>query len=509
MAAQAGGNTSNRRRRKQRIQNYYKTTSDGGTTNPPNTSSSSSVTNTQAATTTTPNFIRINTDLPAPLLPYDLVKSVKLIDISKPNENDEDTNAAAADNAVSAASSSSSSTLRVEIGLVDNTNTGTTTDAAAVDCLVDAAGAAAAVDCLVVAATTTPAPAAGTGTGTTLLIDPRDLHQTSDFDLWMALRKHVVDVSASQLSVVLGTNYFTSREKLLHDKIRNNQQQRDTNSSDSSNSGSGSSPADAQGRILIGTEQENMPPSSSRSNSKACDWGIKMEPIAFAQYKGIMETTKNQSKNDADADADDTNNTDDNDADDDRTNCVVETGMYLLQHTDPITKRKYTFGASPDGLVTEYPSKNKNTDSSTTGLLEIKSLWGYRNKGSLPEYNNCPNRFYDQIQGQLAVCDKAWCDLMMFIPPGGGATDGNGGRTTKRKGTSNKKKRKQKKKQQQTNHLARKTKGRNYCIVRVKRNREYWNETLLPALIEFCNDVDTGSTSTSASSTIADSGVSQ
>jgi len=54
------------------------------------------------------------------------------------------------------------------------------------------------------------------------IIDPRNLHQTSDFDLWMTLRKQIVDVSASQLSVVLGTNFFTSRDQLLQEKIETN-----------------------------------------------------------------------------------------------------------------------------------------------------------------------------------------------------------------------------------------------------------------------------------------------
>jgi hypothetical protein len=32
--------------------------------------------------------------------------------------------------------------------------------------------------------------------------------------------------------------------------------------------------------------------------------------------------------------------------------------------------------------------------------------------------------------------------------------------------------------------------GRNYSIVRVKRNEKYWNETLLPELIKFCDEID-------------------
>ena len=76
---------------------------------------------------------------------------------------------------------------------------------------------------------------------------------------------------------------------------------------------------------------------------------------------------------------------------------------------------------------------------------------------------------------------------MLFIPPADGK--GSGGRTSKkRKGKSAKKR----KKQAAAAQNIRKAKGRNYAIVRVKRNETYWTEKVLPALIKFCDEVEAG-----------------
>lgn len=307
---------------------------------------------------------------------------------------------------------------------------------------------------------------------TTRTIDPRELHQTSDFDLWMALRKHIVDVSASQLSVVLGTNYFTTRDKLLEDKIK----ARLGGSNGDRGDNLDSEDFLENEPILLDDDTDEDTKSSPRSNSKACAWGIKMEPLAFAQYSDLMEATNNS---DGDEDC----------ADEERPrNGVEETGMYLLKHVDPTSKRTYVFGASPDGMVTEHRLKpDSDVPQKSVGLLEIKSLWGRRNKKSLPNFDHCPSRFYDQIQGQLAICDKEWCDLMLFIPPGDGS--GGGGKKKKRKGKSAKKRKKQ---AAAAAKNTRKANGKNYSIVRVKRNEKYWNETVLPALIEFCDEVENG-----------------
>mmetsp|Transcript_19823 Transcript_19823/g.40596 ORF Transcript_19823/g.40596 Transcript_19823/m.40596 type:complete len:319 (+) Transcript_19823:127-1083(+) len=288
----------------------------------------------------------------------------------------------------------------------------------------------------------------------------------------MALRKHVVDVSASQLSVVLGTNYFTSREQLLRDKIL-------ARRTAASNKIGESASDDDDRTIVLGEDDKTSSSSSnnnSKSNSKACAWGIKMEPLAFAQYSDVVEAT---------------NQNDDDDESSPR-NFVEETGMHLLRHTDPETQKTYVFGASPDGMVTEHKTREETQEKEpSVGLLEIKSLWGRRHKKSLPEFTSCPSRFYDQIQGQMAICDKDWCDLMVFIPPNTGGVTAQK-KNGKRKGKSAKKRKKQAMAAAASDQKNRKNKGRNYSIVRVKRNEGYWKDTVLPALIEFCDEVEAG-----------------
>ncbi|CAJ1949602.1 unnamed protein product [Cylindrotheca closterium] len=160
---------------------------------------------------------------------------------------------------------------------------------------------------------------------------------------------------------------------------------------------------------LLDIKQGNVKPFSG--NSAACKWGLKMEPLAFQQYVRVTGNTVN------------------------------ETGLHIMQ--EPESSR--FFGASPDGLVVDANDQSE-------GLLEIKCLWGRRNQKELSIFEHCPNRFFDQIQGQLAICDREWCDLMIYIPPKG--------------------------------------KSRNHCILRIPRDREYWSETMLPALKEFCDDVE-------------------
>ena len=83
----------------------------------------------------------------------------------------------------------------------------------------------------------------------------------------------------------------------------------------------------------------------------------------------------------------------------------------------------------------------------------MKCFFGRRHKKELAQWTNCPNRFYDQIQGQLEVCDREWCDLMLWIPKN--------------------------------------SRKRNYCIIRVDRNREYFEQTLKPELDAFCDELET------------------
>jgi hypothetical protein len=379
------------------------------------------------------------TRMPDPLVPYDSIECVSLMTVK--SETGE-------------SASCDSSHVMAEIRLKETApkgenNTGPTTTASS----------------------TTKEPS-------TVLIDPRDLHQTSDYQLWMDLRNQV-DVSASQFSVVLGTNYFTNRQQLLDQKVNSkkpiqvedlfeyNDEVKEDNEDDDSNS-SESSP-----------KNQTVNNGNNNSNSAACAWGIKMEPLAYQQYKQVMSELYH----------------------------VSETGMHILTHIDPSTGRAYTFGASPDGMVHEKEAmqtidggqetiddidkgpqpRTSPSSNPSGGLLEIKSLWGRRHKSQLTPFDHCPNRYYDQIQGQLAICNKDWCDLMIFIPPNnnGSSTGGGNKRKTKRRAKINKK---QKNKTSDTSTIG-KRHGRNYSIVRVRRNEKYWNETLLPALVKFCDEV--------------------
>lgn len=206
-----------------------------------------------------------------------------------------------------------------------------------------------------------------------------------------------LNVTASELGAIVGNSVFTTREKLALKKAG-----------------------------LVSTNNYFV------GNLKACEWGLKMEPKALRQY---IQVTGNN---------------------------VTETGLHILQLDDAQDRvgandsqeSALLVGASPDGLVLD-------TATGQRGLLEIKSLWGRRNKKELPQFDHCPNRFYDQIQGQLAVCGLDFCDLMMYIPPSSGPA-------------ANKRKKQQ---------------SKNYCILRVMRDEEYWEQTLLPAVQSFCAEV--------------------
>ena len=53
------------------------------------------------------------------------------------------------------------------------------------------------------------------------------------------------------------------------------------------------------------------------------------------------------------------------------------------------------WGASPDGLV--------RTASGEQGLLEVKCFFRCRGTGVVPQPTECPDSFYDQIQGHLEI----------------------------------------------------------------------------------------------------------
>ena len=101
----------------------------------------------------------------------------------------------------------------------------------------------------------------------------------------------------------------------------------------------------------------------------ATAWGLKMEPLAVAQYQRMTG------------------------------NAVADTGL----HVHPNLR----WGASPDGLVT--------TPQGAEGLLEVKCFYRLRGKGEAPQHTSCPKEYFDQIQGQLAIVGRDWCDLMLYV----------------------------------------------------------------------------------------------
>ena len=60
-------------------------------------------------------------------------------------------------------------------------------------------------------------------------------------------------------------------------------------------------------------------------------------------------------------------------------------------------------GASPDGLVGD------------NGILEIKCPLIYTHVSYLLE-NKVPTDYFQQVQGQLAVTGRQWCDFMSYYP---------------------------------------------------------------------------------------------
>lgn len=329
--------------------------------------------------------------------------------------------------------------------------------------------------------------------GTTLSpMNPQTLHQRRDFAIWMAARG-LVNVTASELGAIIGNSFFTTREQLLSKKLGRpiiipvtTDAPAATTTTDivEDDNDNNNSPRSVGGTVTASS-------SPLVVNQRACDWGIRMEPKALKQY---MEVTGNK---------------------------VIETGLHIRQFPTSSNdggdedmqlpakeeevgrrqRRLLLIGASPDGLVVEEEedeevmmiSGNPYDDSTTTattrrrrrmGLLEIKCLWGRRHKKELPQFDHCPKRFYDQIQGQLAVCDLDFCDLMLYIPPTGNGGSGGGSGSRQRRRTPNQSRTKSPKGSATSN------KPKNYCIVRVLRDEAYWKNTLLPSVQSFCDDVE-------------------
>jgi len=61
-------------------------------------------------------------------------------------------------------------------------------------------------------------------------------------------------------------------------------------------------------------------------------------------------------------------------------------------------------GASPDGLVGDY------------GLLEIKCPMGHTMVSYLRAGNVLPSKYIPQVQGQLWITGREWCDFVAYHP---------------------------------------------------------------------------------------------
>lgn len=142
---------------------------------------------------------------------------------------------------------------------------------------------------------------------------------------------------------------------------------------------------------------------AGKDHSPPLMFGLRMEPLAINEY--VRSTG----------------------------NTVMRTGLHVHENL--------RWGASPDGLV--------RTTEGEDGLLEVKCFWKYRNDGSVPQVTECPPEFYDQIQGQLAVLERSWCDLVMYTSP-------------------------------KPDKL-----HENICIVRVQRDVDYFESVLRPSLDDF------------------------
>lgn len=72
-----------------------------------------------------------------------------------------------------------------------------------------------------------------------------------------------------------------------------------------------------------------------------------------------------------------------------------------------VTNDEKTAGCSPDGVVGDE------------GLLEIKCLKAENHVKNILNYKvtgRCPSDYIQQVQGQMFVCERDWCDLFFYHP---------------------------------------------------------------------------------------------
>ena len=136
----------------------------------------------------------------------------------------------------------------------------------------------------------------------------------------------------------------------------------------------------------------------SNFSSAATDWGKKQEPVAFRQYVDVQQQSGHH-------------------------------GLYACQSGFMIDELYPFLGASPDGVVHDPSSDNP------FGLVEIKCPYSIRDKTPLQgaslssffcEINKANNSiklkpshpYYCQVQGQMAVSGRLWCDFVVYTPKG-------------------------------------------------------------------------------------------
>ncbi len=78
-----------------------------------------------------------------------------------------------------------------------------------------------------------------------------------------------------------------------------------------------------------------------------------------------------------------------------------------VSETGFVTSDDGSYGGSPDRLVGD------------NGVLEVKSLIAHRHIAALQyidQHQNIPPDYRSQVQGEILVCERDWCDLMFFHP---------------------------------------------------------------------------------------------
>ena len=72
-----------------------------------------------------------------------------------------------------------------------------------------------------------------------------------------------------------------------------------------------------------------------------------------------------------------------------------------------VTNDDCTAGCSPDALIGD------------DGMLEIKCLAAQHHIGAIMHYRQhgtCPPDYVPQTQGQIMLCERAWCEIMFYHP---------------------------------------------------------------------------------------------